>query len=520
MSLSLCFCISDLTPTRSHELLTDSTSHRYDKVNDRMEFPMKLNMTKFSDEGRPISKELKAAMGDDAREDDADGDNEEYEYELSGVVVHRGIFSSGHYYSYIKARKDNDDDDEEKEEEEGGKDEWFEFNDTRVTPFDSKKIPKICFGTSTSSSTEKLTIASCTNAFCLVYDRKRGRKKDRRSSPPQKIVDEVCKFNSALWRKRIVNESYFNFVHDLMEIDSEKQCEAVQIGIRILFGNELKEMNADAESKWFELLRKILSTSKEGCRVFSQLLLGGSTQLIRELLIYPRDKTVRYAGRLMLCVVKTLVVDDDSEDDSKVDEEKTDASLETLIEQHDLDDSKRSIAFRVARRAWLVCKEEPIRTLSRDTLRYALSIVAAYQGKLLNAGCLPTLLKIFERCMYSDEDEETESFLNLVMSCLYTYVSRVCFSHQFPYSPTQIHLYTGTLKVQMRMKHTPSLYLRLQDPYERVRCPRKYFDMFAEGERIVVVRPRSGSTRLCDLSIPCFVTKLHLLFVALESLQS
>ena len=157
-----------------------------------------------------------------------------------------------------------------------------------------KKISKICFGTSGSSSTEKLTIESCTNAFMLVYDRKRGQGKNKRSVPPQKIVDEVCNFNSTLWRKRIVNKRYFTFLHDLVDIESSAQNEAVRVGVRVLFGTELKEISVDAETHWFNLLSKILESSKSACEEMAKLLLNGSTQLIRELLIHGRDKTVRY----------------------------------------------------------------------------------------------------------------------------------------------------------------------------------------------------------------------------------
>ena len=69
-----------------------------------------------------------------------------------------------------------------------------------------------------------------------MYDRKRGQKKNKRSVPPQKIVDEVCNFNSTLWRKRIVNKRYFTFLHDLLDIESSAQNEAVRVGVRVLFG--------------------------------------------------------------------------------------------------------------------------------------------------------------------------------------------------------------------------------------------------------------------------------------------
>ena len=46
------------------------------------------------------------------------------EYELVGIVAHTGSMSGGHYYSFIKDKRDGDDDEEQ----------WFEYNDEHVSP--------------------------------------------------------------------------------------------------------------------------------------------------------------------------------------------------------------------------------------------------------------------------------------------------------------------------------------------------------------------------------------------------
>jgi hypothetical protein len=61
--------------------------------------------------------------------------DEYYEYELKGMVIHTGSLHGGHYYSFIQERLEGD--------QEG---KWYEFNDTRVTPFDPKNIPDEAFG--------------------------------------------------------------------------------------------------------------------------------------------------------------------------------------------------------------------------------------------------------------------------------------------------------------------------------------------------------------------------------------
>ena len=59
-------------------------------------------------------------------------------YQLVGVLVHSGSANSGHYYSYIKERKEFVGDDNQR---------WLEFNDTNVTEFDKNKLAQECFGT-------------------------------------------------------------------------------------------------------------------------------------------------------------------------------------------------------------------------------------------------------------------------------------------------------------------------------------------------------------------------------------
>ena len=100
-----------------------------------------------------------------------------------------------------------------------------------------------------------------------------------------------------------MNKRYFTFLHDLVDIESSAQNEAVRVGVRVLFGTELKEISLDAETHWFNLLSKILESSKSACEEMAKLLLNGSTQLIRELLIHGRDKTVCNRKNISLCCI-------------------------------------------------------------------------------------------------------------------------------------------------------------------------------------------------------------------------
>jgi len=112
------------------------TMHKV-KLNDYCEFPDSLDMFPYTREGlasmekeheqkaKPIEESLneeesaegggKQKQKKDIADNTGDGEKEEdtaityeirpkeyYEYELMGILVHRGVADSGHYYSYIK----------------------------------------------------------------------------------------------------------------------------------------------------------------------------------------------------------------------------------------------------------------------------------------------------------------------------------------------------------------------------------------------------------------------------------
>jgi ubiquitin carboxyl-terminal hydrolase 34 len=101
-------------------------------VNDRLEFPLVLDMEPYTTEGL-ARKEAEAAGLAPPEPLHAPG---YYEYELAGVVVHTGSTDCGHYYSYIKERCAQN----------GGERKWYEFNDTNVTPFSPDRLDDETFG--------------------------------------------------------------------------------------------------------------------------------------------------------------------------------------------------------------------------------------------------------------------------------------------------------------------------------------------------------------------------------------
>jgi len=61
----------------------------------------------------------------------AELDDEDFLYNLRGVLIHAGVSQSGHYYSFIKDKATG---------------QWYRFDDDDVTPWDVKDLEKQCFG--------------------------------------------------------------------------------------------------------------------------------------------------------------------------------------------------------------------------------------------------------------------------------------------------------------------------------------------------------------------------------------
>lgn len=123
------------------------------KVNERLEFPQKINMRPYTREGmserdRAEGKIVVDAIdGKDAQ--DIETSEEYYDYELTGILVHMGTSDSGHYYSFIRER-----------EEEGL---WYEFNDSFVDSFD----PKVNRGGRGNFLYIQMFIVKTLSPFCL-----------------------------------------------------------------------------------------------------------------------------------------------------------------------------------------------------------------------------------------------------------------------------------------------------------------------------------------------------------------
>ena len=111
------------------------------KLNDYCEFPMKLDLEPYTQQGLRKAELAKQQGNKEGEKEPAKAETEHphsyFEYKLTGIVLHVGFADSGHYISLIQDRESREDSDDKK---------WYEFNDTDVRSFDPKDIPSEAFG--------------------------------------------------------------------------------------------------------------------------------------------------------------------------------------------------------------------------------------------------------------------------------------------------------------------------------------------------------------------------------------
>jgi ubiquitin C-terminal hydrolase len=109
----------------------DVATYRKRKLNEYFNFPMRINMKKWTKAGQALLAAEQAGVAPPA-ELAAAFPEEYFDYQLTGILVHTGSADSGHYYSFIKER------------DAPGK--WYQFNDRVVSEFDPNAIAHECFG--------------------------------------------------------------------------------------------------------------------------------------------------------------------------------------------------------------------------------------------------------------------------------------------------------------------------------------------------------------------------------------
>jgi len=293
------------------------------KISDRMEFPFDLDLKKYS---KPVGGDVKGSKKEEEKEDSY------YKYRLAGILVHRGVFSSGHYYSYIRTRGSS------------GKDGvWNEFNDRSVTPMNPGDIPEKTFGQAAKRDGGYGNSYAPT-AFVLFYDRVSEVKEEQnsirklqeihRGAVPPLIAKEIDRRNTEMYRNRhIQNREYVNFLAKLLESETGNSM-SVQLCTRFLVGTLIpSQVFSDDVPKWLKRLGKLLSSERKGVKSAEWLLrlLVGQDVLENALSRNSTNDTLRECLSELLAEALRCVAlrgegkyddDNDGNDDMKLEEKE------------------------------------------------------------------------------------------------------------------------------------------------------------------------------------------------------
>jgi ubiquitin carboxyl-terminal hydrolase 9/24 len=319
------------------------------KFNDYFEFPPVLDMHPYTAEGlaeaendQSDSIELSAS----AEQNNEEKQVRNTQFELSGIVVHSGQASGGHYYSYISVPNTGELTEEAIEEQLDNR--WYKFDDGDVSESQlhlSQEMRAQCFGGDYSTDSfdsgpligPKRSVRKQKrwwSAYILFYRRKDAVRPTSNQSPLELLPflpkEKQPKMPIAIRRSVQMQNSrylhissqfspeYFTFVRQLtlqtaelvkQENGSQLAFYCVQLLSRFLFGGGLRARKCirGCAIEWSEIFAAHLKANQASRVWLIQLLLQQKPTLITEYLIDCPSADVRQAfGRLLALLAQLL----------------------------------------------------------------------------------------------------------------------------------------------------------------------------------------------------------------------
>ncbi|KAF9310793.1 hypothetical protein BG003_008108 [Podila horticola] len=268
----------------------DMDTMRRIKINDRFEFPTRLDMEPYTLDYL-TRKEQAQEGGVSSPSTHLPEHSAAFQYNLVGVLVHTGTADSGHYYSYIKDRSlDGATSDQGAENTL-----WYHFNDSKVEEFDPSEIPSKAFGgpefipseSPYLKSSPRLTIKPY-SAYMLFYERADAPHPKLsmtiESKVPADIKDVVVKENIILMKDLAVfDRLYYRFVWDLFHmyeslpqddqalvvLNEQPESLSMRYGLDFFFTVLIHARDVDQElQRWGRFLSSVLSRYPQRCSDF------------------------------------------------------------------------------------------------------------------------------------------------------------------------------------------------------------------------------------------------------------
>lgn len=291
----------------------DMDTMRRIKINDRFEFPSRLDMEPYTIDY--LTRKEQAQDGAVSSPTTAQMPEQDksaaFQYNLVGVLVHTGTADSGHYYSYIKDRTSSSS---------GSPDDntrWYHFNDSRVDEFDVSELPSKAFGgtefipqdSSPYMKSPPRSTSKPYSAYMLFYERADAAITDSPAAmveAPGNIKDVIVKENTSLLKDMaLFDRLYYHFVWDLFTMpqgvhhsahdgnavikqDESLEYLSMQYGLEFFFSVLIHARDVDQELlQWTRFLSSLFAQYPQGCVDLLRDLTNSPAHLTNILLMCP-----------------------------------------------------------------------------------------------------------------------------------------------------------------------------------------------------------------------------------------
>eukprot|EP01105_Mastigella_eilhardi_P014361 TRINITY_DN3272_c0_g1_i6.p1 TRINITY_DN3272_c0_g1~~TRINITY_DN3272_c0_g1_i6.p1 ORF type:complete len:2846 (+),score=628.82 TRINITY_DN3272_c0_g1_i6:898-8538(+) len=300
------------------------------KVDDRYEFPLRLNLEPYTKEG--LAQREKKDGGSSYPTDGVDSPAPTpsltpspasssmspppqgcCEYELSGVLVHMGTADYGHYYSYARDRRTGD---------------WLCFNDTCVEKFDPAMVAEQCYGGVDPSATSTWVRPRTYSAYMLFYQQCEQKKQEGDSASsvvatsgmiPDDVASELRAENMRfLHEKHLFDNAFHTFANTMATLpaatpDDLLAAQCLKFGTLYLFDTLAHSKDRPNMKELSDLLCQSYAKNVEACRwLLDCLLMSGATRVRHLLLQCPVDDVRRVASEIVASAVSVLAEHDNA----------------------------------------------------------------------------------------------------------------------------------------------------------------------------------------------------------------
>jgi len=217
------------------------------------------------------------------------------DYKLVGVVIHSGEPNRGHYYSFIKVNVEND--------------EWFRFDDDKVSPFDGEKLNIEAFGGEEEKILPNGTDVQMDkerNAYLLFYVRKSMLSQVKETNSRTLSAEQLAPYlapninrfreqNLRLFREAsITNQRFHKFCENLFRNNTSQSQMLTSVCLRFVFNVicTLKQTGKDLKP-WFKYLQDLFSHPQACEWLLDSLRKNPQSLWLKELLIRSDQTSVR-----------------------------------------------------------------------------------------------------------------------------------------------------------------------------------------------------------------------------------